>query len=145
MLAATTSAHAAAYPEAVLLVSGFDTASPFSTPDPGCDGKEGPEWSPAGGIAQTLKPVAKAVLVDHAERNQVLVTVDGSEIQISIKRPKVRRLRAVIWSGAERRRLDLDAEGRATLPEHDELTPLRIRARTKPGGVISSASTTLSR
>jgi pimeloyl-ACP methyl ester carboxylesterase len=91
------------------------------------------------------KRPAKAVLVDHAERNQVLVTVDGSEIQISITGPKVRRLRAVIWSGAERRRLDLDAEGRATLPEGDELTPLRIRARTKPGGVVSSASTTLSR
>jgi len=56
MLAIPASAPAATYPDAVLLVSGFDTASPFTTPDPSCDGKEGPEWEPAGGIAKTLKP-----------------------------------------------------------------------------------------
>ena len=49
------SASAATYPEAVLLVSGFDTASPYTTPDPSCNGKEGPEWSLPDGIATTLK------------------------------------------------------------------------------------------
>ena len=61
MLAGSGSASAATYPEAVLLVSGFDTASPYSTPDPSCDGKEGPEWDPAGGIARTLKPAGLKV------------------------------------------------------------------------------------
>jgi triacylglycerol lipase len=61
LLAIPAPASAATYPEAVLLVSGFDTASPFSTPDPSCNGKEGPEWSPAGGIAQTLKPAGLKV------------------------------------------------------------------------------------
>ena len=31
---------APAYPKAVLLVSGFETKTPFSTPDPTCRGKE---------------------------------------------------------------------------------------------------------
>jgi hypothetical protein len=43
------------YPEAVLLVSGFETETPFSTPAPTCNGKEGSEWNPPGGIARALK------------------------------------------------------------------------------------------
>ncbi len=49
------------YPTAVLLVSGFQTESPFSTPAINCKGKEGGEWNPPGpnrttpGIAPTLK------------------------------------------------------------------------------------------
>jgi triacylglycerol lipase len=39
----------------VVLVSGFDTITPFSTPDPACNGKEGDEWNPPNGIAATLK------------------------------------------------------------------------------------------
>jgi triacylglycerol lipase len=39
----------------VVLVSGFDTITPFTTPDPSCNGKEGDEWNPPNGIAATLK------------------------------------------------------------------------------------------
>lgn len=55
LLAVPSAAPAATYEDAALLVSGFDTASPFTSPDPSCDGKEGPEWSLQGGIAPTLK------------------------------------------------------------------------------------------
>ena len=46
---------------AVVLVSGFDTVTPFTTPDPACSGKEGRAWSPAGGVAATLRANGYAV------------------------------------------------------------------------------------
>lgn len=57
------------YPEAVLLVSGFETESPFSTPAPDCAGQEGSEWNPPGfpagstpeGIAPVLKQAGNEV------------------------------------------------------------------------------------
>ncbi len=51
-------ARAATYPEAVLLISGFETEAPFTTPDEACNGKEGPDWGLDGGIAQALKSPA---------------------------------------------------------------------------------------
>jgi triacylglycerol lipase len=40
---------------AVVLVSGLDSASPFSTPARSCDGKEGSSWGLPGGVATALK------------------------------------------------------------------------------------------
>src|SRR5215212_4026754 len=55
-------AQAASPPDsAVVLVSGFDTITPFSTPDPACAGQEGPGWNPAGGVASTLKAAGFSV------------------------------------------------------------------------------------
>ncbi len=51
------------YPEAVLLVSGFETESPFSTPATDCRGQEGSEWNPpgfpAGSTPEGIAPVLK--------------------------------------------------------------------------------------
>ena len=57
------------YPEAVLLVSGFETESPFSTPAAQCIGQEGDEWNPPGfpvgsdpeGIAPVLRQAGNKV------------------------------------------------------------------------------------
>jgi triacylglycerol lipase len=46
---------------AVVLVSGFDTVTPFSTSAAGCAGQEGPAWSPAGGVAAALKAAGYTV------------------------------------------------------------------------------------
>ncbi len=52
-------AHAAGpYPEAVLLVSGFQTEAPFTTPDDACKGEEGPDWGLPNGVAAALKDPA---------------------------------------------------------------------------------------
>ena len=53
------SAQAAGAP--VVLVSGFNTITPFTTPDPACNGKEGEEWNPATGIAAALKGAGQQV------------------------------------------------------------------------------------
>lgn len=58
ILAAPAAAHAAS---AVVLVSGFDTATPFSTSDPSCAGKEGPTWSDPNGPAAALKAAGYTV------------------------------------------------------------------------------------
>jgi triacylglycerol lipase len=86
-----------------------------------------------------------AVLLDHAERNRVLLEVDGAEVQIKVRGAKTRNLRVTAWAGGRRQRLKLDRKGRATLPDADKRTSLRIRARTKPGWVVSTTTTTLSR
>lgn len=59
---------APSYPEAVLLVSGFETDSPYTTPAKLCDGKEGSEWNPQKpkadppvGIAYALKQAGHEV------------------------------------------------------------------------------------
>ncbi|MGH8956844.1 MAG: esterase/lipase family protein [Microbacterium sp.] len=87
----------------------------------------------------------KAVLLDHAERNSVVLRVDGAVVRIKVRGAKVRKLRVTAWAGGRRQRLALDRKGSATLPDAGERTWLRIRARTKPGWVVSSANTTLSR
>jgi triacylglycerol lipase len=61
-LAFATSASAApSYPEAVVLLSGFDTKTPFTTPNPACNGKEGEAWDAPSGIAGALKAAGKRV------------------------------------------------------------------------------------
>ncbi|MGA8218745.1 MAG: hypothetical protein WB771_09275 [Solirubrobacterales bacterium] len=48
-------AQGPSYPDAVVLVSGFTTVTPFTTPDPACNGQEGGTWDPATGVAAALK------------------------------------------------------------------------------------------
>lgn len=57
-LAAAPAAHGES---AVLLVSGFDTSTPFTTPDPSCAGKEGPTWSNPQGPAAALRAAGSSV------------------------------------------------------------------------------------
>lgn len=54
-------AQAAAPSDAVVLVSGFTTNTPFTTSDPSCAGQEGPTWDPANGVAATLRANGYAV------------------------------------------------------------------------------------
>jgi triacylglycerol lipase len=86
-----------------------------------------------------------AVLLDHAERNRVILEVDGAEVRIKVRGAKTRNLRVTAWAGGRRQRLTLDRKGRATLPDAENRTWLRIRARTKPGWAASTAATTISR
>jgi pimeloyl-ACP methyl ester carboxylesterase len=86
-----------------------------------------------------------AVLLDHAARNRVILEVDGAEVRTRLRGAKVRKLRVTAWAGGRRQRLTLDRKGNATLPDADKRTWLRIRARTKPGWVVSTANTTVSR
>ncbi|HEY8581785.1 MAG TPA: hypothetical protein VIL49_02525, partial [Capillimicrobium sp.] len=53
--AALAAPAAAAASPAVVLVSGFDTATPFTTSDPSCAGQEGNTWGNASGPAAALK------------------------------------------------------------------------------------------
>ncbi len=46
---------------AVVLVSGFDTTTPFSTSAPSCAGQEGETWSPPTGVAAALKQAGHTV------------------------------------------------------------------------------------
>ncbi len=57
----TSAASAPPYPDAVVLVSGFDTQTPFTTPDPACSGKEGEAWDPPTGVAAALKTAGRKV------------------------------------------------------------------------------------
>jgi triacylglycerol lipase len=59
VLAAAAPALAADYPNAVVLVSGVESDSPFSTPDQSCAGQEGPAWAPM--VAPTLRAGQVAV------------------------------------------------------------------------------------
>jgi triacylglycerol lipase len=54
-------AGAAQATPAVVLVSGFDTTTPFSTSAPSCAGQEGETWSPATGVAASLKQAGYTV------------------------------------------------------------------------------------
>ena len=60
-IAAPAAAQAPSYPDAVVLVSGYTTSTPFTTPDPACNGKEGGTWGIAGGPAAALKAAGFAV------------------------------------------------------------------------------------
>ena len=59
--APAASAQGPSYPSAVVLVSGFTTVTPFTTPDPACDGREGDTWGVANGVAAALKERGLAV------------------------------------------------------------------------------------
>jgi triacylglycerol lipase len=43
------------YPDAVVMVSGYNSASSFTTPDPSCEGQEGDTWSNPDGPAAALR------------------------------------------------------------------------------------------
>ncbi len=58
---APAQAQTTTYPEAVVLVSGFTTTTPFTNPDPACNGQEGLTWSPPTGVAAALKAAGNAV------------------------------------------------------------------------------------
>jgi len=58
---AASATAAPSYPEAVVLVSGFDTKTPFTTPDSACNGKEGEAWDAPTGVAAALKAAGKQV------------------------------------------------------------------------------------
>jgi triacylglycerol lipase len=58
-LALSAPAAAATYPNAIVLVSGVESLTPFTTPDPSCAGQEGNAWSPM--VAPTLKGAQLAV------------------------------------------------------------------------------------
>ena len=60
-LAHGATAQAATYPDAVVLVSGFTTTTPFTTPDPSCNGKEGLTWNVPTGPAAALKAAGNKV------------------------------------------------------------------------------------
>jgi triacylglycerol lipase len=64
LLAAAAPATAADYPNAVVLVSGVESDTPFSTPDPSCAGQEGPAWAPT--IAPALRTGGVAVFTAPA-------------------------------------------------------------------------------
>jgi hypothetical protein len=56
---AGTPSPAVSYPEAVVLVSGVESLTPFTTPSPACAGQEGNAWSPE--VAPTLRAAGLAV------------------------------------------------------------------------------------
>ena len=81
LLAAAAPATAADYPNAVVLVSGVESESPFSTPDPSCAGQEGPAWAPT--IAPTLRTGGVAVFTAPVGRDGKLLqscTAGGPDV-----------------------------------------------------------------
>ena len=68
--ASSADAETPTYPEAVLLVSGFNTETPFTTPDPFCDLKEGPDWSLPTGPVAALKADGHAVFTAPVRRSK---------------------------------------------------------------------------
>ena len=67
-VAAAPAAAAPAYPDAVVLVSGYNSASAFTTPDPSCEGKEGDTWSHPTGPAAALRDAGLAVFTAPVQR-----------------------------------------------------------------------------
>lgn len=59
--AATAEAAPPAYPDAVVLVSGYNSATSFTTPEPACEGREGDTWSNPDGPAAALRTAGFAV------------------------------------------------------------------------------------
>lgn len=52
---------APSYPDAVVLVSGYNSSTAFTTPDPSCEGKEGDTWSHPTGPAPALRAAGENV------------------------------------------------------------------------------------
>ena len=67
---AESSTAAAAYPEVVVLVSGYVSDTPYTTPDPSCYGTEGETWGNVGGVAQALKDAGLIVFTAPVRSNQ---------------------------------------------------------------------------
>ncbi len=94
-------ASAASYPDAIVLVSGVESSTPFSTPDPSCAGQEGKAWSPE--VAKTLRAQGFSVFTAPVTNKPVLppsCNPDGPDVGAS---------ETVDSNG------DIDANGRALL------------------------------
>ena len=55
LLGAGPASAAPSYPDAVVMVSGYNSATSFTTPDPSCEGQEGDTWSNPAGPAAALR------------------------------------------------------------------------------------------
>ena len=75
------------YPEAVLLVSGFETETPFTSASPSCDGKEGSEWNPQDPPASP--PVGIAHALNQAGYNVFTAPVSKGGTTAPITPPMV--------------------------------------------------------
>jgi triacylglycerol lipase len=85
-LALSAPASAASYPNAIVLVSGVESLTPFTTPDPSCDGQEGNAWSPM--VAPTLKAAQLAVFtapVAPNEKSNPSCTAGGPDVSASME------------------------------------------------------------
>ncbi len=65
--AADAQAAPPAYPDAIVLVSGYSSASSFTTPDPACEGREGATWSNPAGPAAALRAAGYDVFTAPVE------------------------------------------------------------------------------
>ena len=65
--AADAQAAPPAYPDAIVLVSGYSSASSFTTPDPACEGHEGATWSNPAGPAAALRAAGYDVFTAPVE------------------------------------------------------------------------------
>jgi triacylglycerol lipase len=80
-LALCAPAAAATYPNVIVLVSGVESLTPFTTPDPSCAGEEGNAWSPM--VAPTLKGAQLAVFtapVAPNEKSNPSCTAGGPDV-----------------------------------------------------------------
>ena len=67
-MSATAAAQGTSYPDAVVLVSGYDSSSAFTTPDPSCQGQEGATWSDPPGPAAALRAAGLKVFSAPVQR-----------------------------------------------------------------------------
>lgn len=61
LFGAAPAAAAPSYPDAVVLVSGYNSSTAFTTPDPSCEGKEGDTWANPAGPAPALRAAGEQV------------------------------------------------------------------------------------
>ena len=61
LLLASSAEAAPSYPDAVVMVSGYNSATSFTTPDPSCEGQEGDTWSNPAGPAAALRAAGEQV------------------------------------------------------------------------------------
>src|SRR5688572_4311979 len=67
-LSAEPAAAAPVYPDAVVMVSGYSSSTPFTTPDPACAGAEGDTWSDPAGPAAALRAAGLEVFTAPVHR-----------------------------------------------------------------------------
>jgi triacylglycerol lipase len=85
-LALSAPAAAATYPNVIVLVSGVESLTPFTTPDPSCAGEEGNAWSPM--VAPTLKGAQVAVFtapVAPNEKSNPSCTAGGPDVTAAME------------------------------------------------------------
>ena len=67
-LPAPAAVAAGPYPDAVVLVSGYNSSTAFTTPDASCAGQEGPTWSQPTGPAAALRAAGRDVFTAPVQR-----------------------------------------------------------------------------